>query len=78
MMQAQGQRILMNHYKNLQIAHRNLPNNYVAGHPSLCALMCIMCNANHALYSCIDFFNLSVQDRYSFVSNKADIICINC
>ncbi|XP_026746568.1 uncharacterized protein LOC113507843 [Trichoplusia ni] len=37
-----------------------------------------MCDGNHALFSCIKFLNLPVQDRHTFVSNNKGAICPNC
>ncbi|CAG9114803.1 unnamed protein product [Plutella xylostella] len=37
---------------------------------------CIMCNANHPLYSCESFLNLSIADRVKYIEDKN--ICRNC
>ncbi|KAG7295897.1 hypothetical protein JYU34_020982 [Plutella xylostella] len=37
---------------------------------------CAMCQSNHALYTCVLFLNLPVNDRVKFVENKN--LCPNC
>lgn len=37
---------------------------------------CVMCNGNHALYACVKFLNLPIQDRLNFVRDKN--LCNNC
>lgn len=37
---------------------------------------CSMCNANHPLYACNSFLNLSIKDKYDFL--KQNKLCFNC
>lgn len=37
---------------------------------------CLMCNAQHPLYSCEQFLNLNLHDKLTFIQNKQ--LCENC
>lgn len=37
---------------------------------------CVLCEQNHALYTCIAFLNMSVKDRLKYVDDKK--LCRNC
>ncbi|XP_050555834.1 uncharacterized protein LOC126911643 [Spodoptera frugiperda] len=60
------------------VANKQLTRASTSAAKSSRAFKCIMCDGSHALYSCITFLNLSVQDRLTFVQNKRNVICTNC
>ncbi|XP_026745937.1 uncharacterized protein LOC113507271 [Trichoplusia ni] len=87
MVQAQGHKQNIESTKRLTISPSQPPQQvrtfvtnkqllYRAG--SSRDLKCVMCDGNHALFSCIKFLNLPVQDRHTFVSNNKGAICPNC
>uniref|UniRef100_A0A2H1X027 SFRICE_036894 n=1 Tax=Spodoptera frugiperda TaxID=7108 RepID=A0A2H1X027_SPOFR len=60
------------------VANKQLTRASTSATKSSRAFKCIMCDGSHALYSCITFLNLPVQDRLTFVQNKRNVICTNC
>ncbi|KAH9643933.1 hypothetical protein HF086_016483 [Spodoptera exigua] len=76
-----------NHKKALSNQVNNSTHSYVAtqinknysnktSKSSNRSRVCNLCNANHALYSCSKFLNLSVRDKSKFVDEKK--LCRNC
>lgn len=58
------------------ISTQNKQHNYHNSVKSKRFRNCIMCHANHPLYSCDSFLNLSIRDRIKFIDENK--LCRNC
>ncbi|KAJ0173857.1 hypothetical protein K1T71_011006 [Dendrolimus kikuchii] len=64
-------------HQSYSYASTSTPSHNIGNKLEKPSRLCPMCNGSHALFSCINFLNLSVQDRINFVKIKEQL-CKNC